>query len=68
MRITVNTDDPAIVGTRLEQEWSLAASALGWGRAEILELARESVRASFAPADLQAALLAEIDALGHAVA
>ncbi len=59
--ITVNTDDPAPLGIRLEQEWALCAAAFDWTPAEVVELARSSVRASFADADRQAALLRDID-------
>ncbi|MBL7495161.1 adenosine deaminase [Frankia sp. CNm7] len=60
--VTVNTDDPAAMGYRLEAEWAACADAYGWGLAEVAELARASVRASFAPPELAASLLADIDA------
>jgi adenosine deaminase len=59
--VTVNTDDPAAMGYRLESEWVACADAYGWGLAELAGLARASIAASFAPPDLQAALLADVD-------
>ncbi|TIH37642.1 adenosine deaminase [Subtercola vilae] len=58
--VTVNTDDPAPIGTRLESEWSLVAGAYGWGMNELVTLAHASVTASFAPDALKQSLHAEI--------
>ncbi|AWB88508.1 adenosine deaminase [Salinibacterium hongtaonis] len=60
--VTVNTDDPAPIGTRLENEWSLAADAYGWGLPQLIALAHASVTASFAPDALAAELHEAIDA------
>jgi adenosine deaminase len=62
--VTVNTDDPAPLGTRLEHEWSMCVDTFGWGLTDMLELARNSVEASFADDDVRAGLLREIDAFG----
>ncbi|CAN5335633.1 adenosine deaminase [soil metagenome] len=59
--VTVNTDDPAPIGTRLENEWSLVAAAYGWGLPELVTLARSSVTASFAPDALKNLLRSDID-------
>lgn len=59
--VTVNTDDPAAIGTRLEHEWARCALAFDWDDATIRELARTSITASFAEPELQAELLAELD-------
>ncbi|ADP83082.1 adenosine deaminase [Pseudofrankia inefficax] len=59
--VTVNTDDPAAMGYRLESEWVACADAYGWGLADLAGLARASIAASFAPPELQAALLADVD-------
>ena len=58
--ITVNTDDPAPLGTRLEAEWAICADTFGWTRADLVELARASVRASFADDDVKRDLDAEL--------
>jgi aminodeoxyfutalosine deaminase len=59
--ITVNSDDPSMFGTSLNQEYEIAARLLDLDAAGIADLARAAVRASFAPDDLRASLLAEID-------
>ncbi|RFA18068.1 adenosine deaminase [Subtercola boreus] len=59
--VTVNTDDPAPLGTRLENEWALVAGAYDWGLPELVTLAKASVAASFAPDDLQRSMLTAID-------
>ncbi len=61
VRVTVNTDDPAPVGTRLEAEWAACAAAYGWDLADLRQLARTSVDASFAPDELKHALRTELD-------
>lgn len=63
LEVTVNTDDPAPLGLRLEAEWSLCAAAFGWGMAELRSIARASIAASFAADELKASLLAELEAL-----
>ncbi|WP_411700370.1 adenosine deaminase [Conyzicola sp.] len=59
--VTVNTDDPAPLGTRLESEWAICADTFGWDLADLGQLAHNSVRASFADDDLKSGLRAEID-------
>lgn len=58
--VTVNTDDPAPIGTRLENEWTLCADTFGWDWDAVTGLARASIEASFAEPDLKAELLAEL--------
>ena len=60
--ITVNSDDPSMFGTSLNQEYEIAARLLGLDAGGVAELARAAVRASFAPDDLKVAMVAEIDA------
>ncbi|PRX51124.1 aminodeoxyfutalosine deaminase [Prauserella shujinwangii] len=59
--VTLNTDDPPMFGATLDGEYLAVASALGLTPAEIADLARASVRASFLPEPRRTALLAEID-------
>jgi aminodeoxyfutalosine deaminase len=59
--VTVNSDDPSMFGTSLNQEYEIAARLLDLDAAGVADLARAGVRASFAPDDLKAAMLAEID-------
>jgi aminodeoxyfutalosine deaminase len=60
--LSVNSDDPSMFGTSLNQEYEIAARLLDLDQAGVADLARAAVGASFAPEDLKAAMLAEIDA------
>ncbi|WP_332644277.1 adenosine deaminase [Aeromicrobium sp.] len=60
--VTINSDDPPMFGTTLNAEYAIAADLLGLDDAGVAELARASVRASFADDAVKRDLLAEIDA------
>jgi adenosine deaminase len=62
LRVTVNTDIPAMTGAGLAEEYRLLRDAFGYGDEAIADVARAGVHASFAPADVKAQLLAAIDA------
>ncbi|HZM76816.1 MAG TPA: adenosine deaminase [Candidatus Limnocylindrales bacterium] len=57
--LSINSDDPPMFGTTLNNEYLVAASLLELDEEGVRELARNAVRHSFAPH--KAALLAEID-------
>ena len=59
--VTINSDDPPMFGTTLEEEYAVAARLLGLDTAGVAELARAAVRASFLPAAGRSRLLTEID-------
>jgi aminodeoxyfutalosine deaminase len=59
--VTINSDDPPMFGTTLNQEYAVAARLLDLNPSGVAELARTAVTSSFAPAREQAALLADID-------
>jgi aminodeoxyfutalosine deaminase len=59
--VTINSDDPPMFGTSLNQEYAVAADLLDLDEAGVADLARAAVRASFAEEDLKRRLLAEID-------
>ena len=61
VRVTLNTDDPGMFSTDLNREYVIAHEVFGLDATDLAELARESVRASFAPGETQARVLAEID-------
>jgi aminodeoxyfutalosine deaminase len=66
--VSINSDDPPMFSTDLNREYAVAADLLGLDEAGIADLARDGVRQSFAPADVQTRILAEIDAyLGDSV-
>src|SRR5690349_4310945 len=46
--VSINTDDPALLGVRLEDEYAGCAAAFGWGAEEVRGIARTSIEASFA--------------------
>ncbi len=62
VRVTVNTDDPGMFDTDLNREYLVAHEHFGLDRPALVELARESVRASFASPDTRDRVLSEIDA------
>jgi aminodeoxyfutalosine deaminase len=59
--VTINSDDPPMFGTTLNDEYAVAAELLGLDRQGIASLARTAVRASFLDSTGKAALLKEID-------
>ena len=59
--VTINSDDPPMFSTDLNNEYLIAAELLGLDRAGLAELAKAAVRASFAPDPVRQRLLAEID-------
>ncbi|WP_189221853.1 adenosine deaminase [Saccharothrix coeruleofusca] len=63
--VTLATDDPGMFHTDLNGEYLLCHEQFGLGRAELADLARAGVRASFAPDELKAKILAEIDAVAE---
>ncbi len=60
--VTINSDDPPMFGTTLNQEYAIAARLLDLDADGVADLARTAVRESFAPAQTKQRLLAEIDA------
>jgi aminodeoxyfutalosine deaminase len=59
--VTVNSDDPPMFGTTLNREYEVAADLLGLDQGGVADLARTAVRASYAPEDVRARVLSEID-------
>ena len=68
VRLTINTDDPGMFSTDLNREYAIAHDVFGLDAPALTELARESVRSSFASADTRSRILAEIDAYEQAPA
>jgi adenosine deaminase len=62
VRISLNTDDPLLYGIDLAGEYERCAAAFGWGRAELVAVARTSIESCFAPPARRAELLAELAA------
>jgi len=59
--VTLNSDDPAFFGSGLANEYLLAHTEQAFTRAELRQLARHSIRASFLPDVEKVAWLAQID-------
>ena len=55
--VSINTDDPVLLGASLEGEYALCASAFGWSDETVRSVARTSIEASFATAEHKATLL-----------
>jgi adenosine deaminase len=60
--VTINSDDPPMFSTTLNHEYEVAAELLGLDDRGVADLARASVRSSFADDATKAAILTEIDA------
>lgn len=61
VQVTINSDDPPMFATTLNQEYEIAADLLSLDTAGLADLARAAVDVSYAPDDLKARLRAEID-------
>ncbi|MET9321050.1 adenosine deaminase [Streptomyces sp. NPDC003038] len=59
--MALGADDPLLFGSRLAAQYEIARRHHAFTDAELAELARQSVRGSAAPDDVQAKLLAGID-------
>ena len=66
--VTINSDDPPMFGTTLDDEYAVAARLLDLGPDGLAGLARNAVTASFLPAPDRDKLTAEIDAYTAAAA
>ena len=56
VRVSVNTDDPALLGTSLVDEYQRCQQAFNWTEDTVRAVALTSIEASFAPAELKAKL------------
>lgn len=65
--LTVNSDDPPLFNTTLNQEYLILAQEFGYELAQVARIARNAFQVSAAPAPLKSRLLAEFDAwaAGH---
>jgi adenosine deaminase len=53
VRVSINTDDPSLLGTNLLQEYEIARASYGWTEDVLREVARTSIEASFARPDIK---------------
>ncbi|MDT4845582.1 Adenosine deaminase [compost metagenome] len=61
MPVSLNTDDPALLETTLEAEYALCQTAFGWTADDLRAVARTSIDASFANADIKNRLREALD-------
>lgn len=54
--VSINTDDPVLLGASLVGEYALCSEAFGWSDDDLRALARSSIAAAFANADVKAKL------------
>ncbi|HEY6511148.1 MAG TPA: adenosine deaminase [Burkholderiaceae bacterium] len=60
--VSINTDDPALLGASLVGEYTLCAQAFGWSDEDVRAIARTSIAASFADAAVKARLMRALSA------
>jgi adenosine deaminase len=58
VRVTLNSDDPQLMGIDLVHEYALAARLYGFEAADFLQMNRDAVRASFLPGEIKRRVLA----------
>lgn len=63
LMVTLNSDDPGLFGSDLEDEYRLAEERFGFTEEHLRELAANSIEASFLPAESKVALLRRIESL-----
>jgi aminodeoxyfutalosine deaminase len=61
--VTLNSDDPAIFGSDLEEEYALAARDFGFTNEHLRELAANSIEASFLPAERKIEILRTLNGI-----
>jgi len=59
--VTVGSDDPAMFGTTLLQEWETLHQELGLSQEEVLRVGRNTIEATFLKAEEKKVLLSEFD-------
>jgi len=59
--VTVNSDDPTLIGTTLSREYQLLVDSFGYAPADVIRIARNAFTASGADATTKTRLLVEFD-------
>jgi aminodeoxyfutalosine deaminase len=63
LMVTLNTDDPAMFSTTLNEEYEIAQREFGFTNEHLREIARNSFEASFLPAEKKLEFLNRVDAI-----
>jgi adenosine deaminase len=61
--VSVNTDDSVYLSDPLSREYAWCATTFGWTEAVLRDVLRTSIEACFAPPELQARMLKDLDAV-----
>jgi adenosine deaminase len=64
VRVSINTDDPSLLGTNLPREYEIASATYGWTEDVLLDLARTSIEASFTRPDIKEKMRANLSEWG----
>ena len=62
VRISINTDDPSLLGTNLRREYAIARASYGWTEGILRDIARTSIEASFAELEIKKKLIGNLNA------
>ncbi|MBK8045833.1 MAG: hypothetical protein IPK16_01050 [Anaerolineales bacterium] len=62
LRLTVNSDDPALFNTTLVEEFQKLATEFGYAISDLARFTRNAMESSGAPKEIKAAMLNELDA------
>ena len=60
VRVSINTDDPSLLGTNLRREYEIVRLAFSWSDAIVRKLAHASIEASFANPSTKARLKSDL--------
>jgi aminodeoxyfutalosine deaminase len=61
LNVTLNSDDPPLFNTTLCDEYALLVNEFGYGKEDLVRIARAAFSAAAAPADVKGRWLAELD-------
>jgi adenosine deaminase len=59
VRVTVNSDDPALFDTSLAEEWRRLESRLGLSRRDVVQIGLQTIEAAFLEPDARQRLIGE---------
>jgi len=62
LTVTVNSDDPPLFGTTLNNEYRLLATGFGYGATDLVRIARNAFTSAMCQPELRSSLLHEFDA------
>jgi len=66
--VTLNSDDPPMFGTSINEEWSRCVATFGFSREEVKQLSMNSVEAALVSDDRRAELRQRVESVFGALA